>query len=183
MTDLATIHPLLSGPWPPPLPVLPASGPIVALYGRISNDPPTKTDDGGRRDHGAEGVRRQMEDALQRVATLGGEAEPVLFVDNDISASRFGRKKPRPAYQSMLAAIREGRCGMVVVFKLDRLYRQPRELEDLIDLAEHGQLRVETVSAGPHQPQQPGGTSGGSHPCHRRSQRIGEHIGSRQAPA
>jgi DNA invertase Pin-like site-specific DNA recombinase len=138
MTDPATIHPLLCV-WPPGPPVLPPSGPLVAVYGRISNDP----------QNDAEGVRRQAEDALQRIATLGVEAEPVLFIDNDISASRFGRKKVRSQYQSMLALIRESRCRMVVVYKLDRLYRQPRELEELIGLAEHGAMRVETVTAGP----------------------------------
>ena len=45
----------------------------------------------------------------------------------------------------MLADIRDGRIDAVVAWDLDRLYRQPRELEDLIDLADQKHLALATV--------------------------------------
>ena len=46
----------------------------------------------------------------------------------------------------MLTDIRERRIGAVAVWDLDRLYRQPRELEDLIDLTHDMHLRLVTVT-------------------------------------
>ena len=103
-------------------------GPVIAVYGRIS-----KTDN-------VAGVKRQIEAGFKRVAQLDAEATPIAYVDNDLSASKYSRK-PRPAYLAMVAAIRAGRCGMIVAYKTDRLYRRPRDLEDLLDLADAGLLR------------------------------------------
>jgi DNA invertase Pin-like site-specific DNA recombinase len=64
------------------------------------------------------------------------------YMDNDTSASNG---KTRPDYQRMLADIRDGRIDAVVAWDLDRLYRQPRELEDLIDLADQKHLALATV--------------------------------------
>ncbi|HEU4361118.1 MAG TPA: recombinase family protein [Mycobacterium sp.] len=61
-------------------------------------------------------VARQREDCLTLCATKGWE--PVEYVDNDVSATS-GR--PRPAYQRMLADIRDGALGGVVAWDLDRL--------------------------------------------------------------
>ncbi len=53
------------------------------------------------------------------------------YVDDDVSA--YGGK-PRPEYERMLADMRAGVIDGVVVYNLDRLHRQPKELEDFIDL-------------------------------------------------
>jgi DNA invertase Pin-like site-specific DNA recombinase len=68
---------------------------------------------------------------------------PVEYVDNDRSATNG---KPRPAYQRMLTDIADGKIGAVVVWDLDRLHRQPRELEDFIDLADARALKLATVT-------------------------------------
>lgn len=64
------------------------------------------------------------------------------YVDNDRSAT----KGKRPAYQRMLTDIEEGRVDAVVVWDLDRLHRQPAELEHLIDLADKRGLTLVTVT-------------------------------------
>jgi hypothetical protein len=46
-----------------------------------------------------------------------------------------------------MEAVTAGRVGRIVCFKLDRVYRQPRQLEELIDLAEQG-LRIVAVEGG-----------------------------------
>src|SRR5437016_3845839 len=101
--------------------------PTTAIYARISQDR-----------HDGQGVDRQRELcrvlAHERRWTVGEE-----FIDNSISASRYS-KRQRPRYVDLLTAIREGRVTRVLCFKIDRLYRRPRELEDLIDLAEAGKV-------------------------------------------
>ena len=55
----------------------------------------------------------------------------IEYVDNDTSAST---RKPRPSYTRMLADITAGKINAIVCWHPDRLHRQPRDLEDLIDL-------------------------------------------------
>lgn len=105
----------------------------VVVYLRISED---RT--------GAEaGVERQREDCMELCARLG-VVEPVVFMDNDISA--YGNKK-RPGYLALLERVRQG-PSRIVAWHVDRLYRKPRELEDLIDLVETHPIRIETVRGG-----------------------------------
>ncbi|RWA22570.1 hypothetical protein MELE44368_12405 [Mycolicibacterium elephantis DSM 44368] len=85
-------------------------------------------------------VSRQREDCLKLCERRGWT--PVEYVDNDTSASNGKR---RPAYTQMLADIRAGRVGAVVAWDADRLHRQPRELEDFIDLADAHKLALATV--------------------------------------
>lgn len=106
----------------------------TAIYARISLD----------RQDGA-GVARQLDDCRSLAALKGWGASE--FVDNDISASRFS-DRPRPAYRAMLDGVQAGSIRRIVVWHTDRLYRQPRELEELLDLAEQDRLQVVTVQAG-----------------------------------
>lgn len=106
----------------------------TAIYARISLD----------RQDGA-GVARQLDDCRSLAASEGWET--VEYVDNDISASRFS-ERPRPAYRAMLEAVRAGTVRRLVCWHTDRLYRQPRELEELLDLAEQTHLRVASVQSG-----------------------------------
>jgi site-specific DNA recombinase len=101
----------------------------IAIYVRISDD----------RQDGA-GVERQLEDCRRLV-----EGPALEFKDNSISAFSG---KVRPQYLAMLDAIRRAEVDQVVVWKIDRLYRRPRELEDLIDLAEKGKVTIRAVMAG-----------------------------------
>lgn len=105
----------------------------VVVYLRISED---RT--------GAEaGVERQREDCLEMCARLG-ITDPAIFMDNDISA--YSGKK-RPSYLDLLERVKLG-PSRIVAWHVDRLYRRPRELEDLIDLVETHPIRIETVKGG-----------------------------------
>jgi DNA invertase Pin-like site-specific DNA recombinase len=54
--------------------------------------------------------------------------------------------KPRPAYEKMLADIRDSTIGAVVAWDLDRLHRRPIELEYFMALADEKHLALATVS-------------------------------------
>ena len=73
---------------------------------------------------------RQVEDCERLVARQGWTVEE-RYVDDDVSAYSG---KPRPAYRRMLDDLRGGHLDAVVVWDLDRLHRQPRELEEFFDL-------------------------------------------------
>lgn len=106
----------------------------AVVYLRISED---------RTGHQA-GVNRQLEDC-GRLASRNGLTVAAVLVDNDLSAFDGTH---RPAYEALVGHIRAG-ISRIVVWHLDRLYRQPRELEELIDLVENRSLRIETVNGGP----------------------------------
>jgi site-specific DNA recombinase len=105
----------------------------AAIYVRISLD---NTGEGL-------GVARQEEDARaiieQRGWTLAG-----VYADNSISAS--DSKKFRPGYADMQRDYAEGLFDALVVWDLDRLTRQPRQLEDWIDAAEGRGLALVTTN-------------------------------------
>lgn len=105
----------------------------LLAYVRISED---RTDEEA-------GVDRQREDCLALCArqNLG---VPEVFMDNDISA--FLNKK-RPGYEALIERVKLG-PSRLVVWHVDRLYRRPRELEDLIDLVESHPIRIEAVMGG-----------------------------------
>src|SRR5579859_3694494 len=90
-------------------------------------------------------IARQVEDCRQLAQRLGIAGEPVVYADNDLSATR-GR--PRPGYDDLLAALRDGRHETLLVWHNDRLHRRPVELEQFIAIAEAVQLSVHAVQAG-----------------------------------
>lgn len=91
------------------------------------------------------GVERQRQD-IAAVCEQHGWTLTGVLVDNDISASRYSRK-PRDGYQRLVSLITSGAVERVVIYDADRLLRQPRELEDLIDLAErNGSFEIHTVT-------------------------------------
>lgn len=55
-----------------------------------------------------------------------------MYVDNDLSA--YDTRKSRPQYQRLLSDIQLGLRDGVMIWRLDRLHRQPRELEEFIVL-------------------------------------------------
>ena len=90
---------------------------MIACYLRISYDPLNLQ----------AGIDRQRADC-HAIAAIRWPDQPVTeYVDNDISAYSG---KPRPAYQDMIGT----RPAAIVAWNLDRLLRQPRDLEHLIDL-------------------------------------------------
>ena len=105
----------------------------AAIYARISHDP------SGER----LGVQRQEADCLEEANRRGwGIAQ--VYVDDDLSA--FDPKKPRPEYQRLLSDIQLGRRDGVMIWRLDRLHRQPRELEEFIVLCDKHHVALATVT-------------------------------------
>ena len=117
----------------------PSAAAATAVYTRLSDATAVYTRISEDRQQGA-GVRDQWDDCMT-LAERHGWDHLTHFEDNDISASKYARKQ-RPDYRRMLAKIRAGEIRRIVVAHIDRLYRQPKELEELIDLADNGRLEV-----------------------------------------
>lgn len=88
-------------------------------------------------------VERQREDC-ERIARERGWTIVETYTDNSISA--YAKTKKRPAYDRMVADYAAGRFTALVCWDLDRLTRQPRQLEDWIDAAEERGLRLVTAN-------------------------------------
>lgn len=97
----------------------------AALYCRISH-----AADGDRA-----GVDRQEQDC-RRVCELRGWEVAAVHIDN--SRSAWKRNRQRPGWDALLAGLAARSYDAVVVYHGDRLIRQPRDLEDLLDIAERG---------------------------------------------
>jgi site-specific DNA recombinase len=102
------------------------------IYVRISDDP------SGQR----AGVERQRSDCAELIRRRGWGDEPRVYEDNDVSA--WKRNVVRPSWVLMLAELHE--ASALVAYNLDRLLRQPRDLEALLDrCVEVGLSRVATL--------------------------------------
>lgn len=105
----------------------------VAVYVRISQD----------RTGEELGVKRQEDDCRAEAARRGWTVAEV-YRDDDLSAYSG---KTRPAYERMLADLADGRRDGVIVWHMDRLHRQPRELERFVDTCTLARVRdVVTLS-------------------------------------
>lgn len=69
----------------------------------------------------------------------------VIEVYGDTQSATDARKS-RPAYERMLSDFDAGRFEALVVWDLDRLTRQPRQLEDWIDRAEKSAVKLVTAN-------------------------------------
>jgi len=117
----------------------------AGVYVRISDD----------RDGTEAGVRRQEADC-RHLATSQGWTVTQVYRENDTSA--FRRRKValpdgttalrvvRPEFRRMLADLTARRIAAVVGYDLDRVARDPRDLEDLIDAAEATGRPVRSVT-------------------------------------
>lgn len=105
----------------------------AAVYLRISLDQTGE----------AKAVARQREDALALIEQHGWDLHEV-YQDNSISASR--REKRRPDYERMRADFEANKFGVIVCYDLDRLTRQPAQLEQWIEAAETRGLRIVTLN-------------------------------------
>lgn len=93
----------------------------VGIYTRISRD-----DEGD-----AMGVARQRQDC-ERLVDLRCWQAVKVYEDNDVSA--FKRNVVRDEFELMLEDLRSGLIQGIVAYDLDRLARQPRDLERLIEI-------------------------------------------------
>ncbi|WP_326597115.1 recombinase family protein [Streptomyces sp. NBC_01803] len=111
----------------------------AAIYCRIS-----KADDEDQT-----GVDRQ-EELCREVAQRLGLRVVDVFKDNNRSAWQRNRKRPR--WEKLLADMAEGKYRHVIVYHPDRLMRQPRDLEELLSVADnqhitlHGQANRRDLS-------------------------------------
>jgi DNA invertase Pin-like site-specific DNA recombinase len=87
-------------------------------------------------------VDRQRRDC-KKLAKARGLRVVAEYVDNDVSASS---RKPRPAYNRMLADVEAGAVDVVLCWHLDRLTRKLSDLEHLIELAERTGVKVMTYT-------------------------------------
>jgi DNA invertase Pin-like site-specific DNA recombinase len=106
----------------------------AAIYARISQD----------HDGNENGVRRQIDECL-RWAEAHNVTVAETYVDNDISATSGKR---RPEYERMIVDVKEFRRDGVIAWHLDRLHRNPIELEQFIILIEATGADVRTVTGG-----------------------------------
>ncbi|MGO9284832.1 MAG: recombinase family protein [Mycobacterium sp.] len=87
---------------------------------------------------------------LHKLCRQRGWDDPVEYIDRNISATAkvtaSGKRRAiRPAFDDLCDDIAGGVIGKLAVWDLDRLYREPRELEDFIDLAERHHVELANV--------------------------------------
>lgn len=115
------------------------------LLVRISDD---KAGDSG-------GVGRQEQDGRALAARLGWTIAEVI-VENDTSAYKRRRTRlpdgstalrtVRPGFRTALDKLATGDCDGLLAYDLDRVARDPRDLEDLIDVVESQKPHIPVMS-------------------------------------
>ncbi|MEU6550748.1 recombinase family protein [Streptomyces sp. NPDC046915] len=80
------------------------------------------------------GIERQRHDYRQVAGVRPGWEVARDYIDNDVSA--FKRNVVRPEFERLLGDLQTGVMDGVIAYDLDRLARQPRDLERLIDVFE-----------------------------------------------
>nr|WP_260640609.1 recombinase family protein [Streptomyces angustmyceticus] len=104
------------------------------------------------------GVDRQLEDAEDSRARLRWGPFAKVYRENDTSAFKKRKVvKPdgsidwivlRPEFRQLLADLANGVIDGVIFYDLDRLVRQPRDFEDLIDIVEYVKRPVTGATGG-----------------------------------
>ncbi|MGW8969938.1 recombinase family protein [Streptomyces platensis] len=104
------------------------------------------------------GVDRRLEDAEDTRARLRWGPLAKIYRENDTSAFKKRKViKPdgsidwmvlRPEFRQLLADLANGVIDGVIFYDLDRLVRQPRDLEDLIDIVEYVKRPVTGATGG-----------------------------------
>ncbi|MFF3765396.1 recombinase family protein [Streptomyces sp. NPDC001922] len=104
------------------------------------------------------GVDRQLEDAEDSRNRLRWGPFAKIYRENDTSAFKKRKVvKPdgaidwmvlRPEFRQLLADLAHGVIDGVIFYDLDRLVRQPRDLEDLIDIVEYVKRPVTGATGG-----------------------------------
>jgi len=101
------------------------AAPVLDAYARIS-----KSADGE-----LEKTDRQLLDVLRAIAARGARLGEVHRDDN---LSAWKRKGTRPGWRALMARFEEKKIDGAVAWHVDRMMRQPYDLEKLIDLADQG---------------------------------------------
>lgn len=103
------------------------------IYLRISQD----------READGLAIERQREDC-ENLARFKGWEVVKTYVDKSKSAT--DKASIRPAYEHMVTDYKTGGFSAIICYDLDRLTRQPRQLEDWIDAAEERGLALVTAN-------------------------------------
>lgn len=105
----------------------------VAIYTRLSRDP----------DGTETATARQAEDCRRRADAEGWK---VIGEYRDADLSAFKRSVKRPGFEQLLADAHAGIIDAVMVWRLDRFARQPRDLERFLDIAEPRRIDLISVT-------------------------------------
>jgi DNA invertase Pin-like site-specific DNA recombinase len=89
------------------------------------------------------GIERQRAEC-EKVAEFKNWQIVETYTDNSFSASKA--KVIRPAYERLMNDLDQGKFEAVICYDLDRLTRQPRQLEDWIDLARERDIALVTAN-------------------------------------
>jgi DNA invertase Pin-like site-specific DNA recombinase len=100
---------------------------VLDSYARLSKAPDTGE---------FEKIETQWTDNRKVIDRLGG----VLGLELEDGLSAWRKSVRRPGWEKLLERVRAGVSNGIVVWHTDRLFRQPRDLEALIDLADKGFL-------------------------------------------
>lgn len=106
----------------------------AAIYLRISLD----------RDMDGLAIDRQEKECLAICKQRGWKPIEPFYIDQSKSATNKAKK--RPAYDQMVKDYEAGKFDAIVCYDLDRLTRQPRQLEDWIDAAQEQGLQLVTAN-------------------------------------
>ena len=106
----------------------------AAIYSRISADLT------GR----GLGVARQLEDSRALADKLDWQVVKT-YDDNDISAYSG---KTRPGFEAMLEDMKAGAFDALICWHTDRLYRNMKDLERVIEIADANRIEIRTVQGG-----------------------------------
>jgi site-specific DNA recombinase len=105
----------------------------VGIYTRISED----------RDGQQTATARQLEDCRAFAARRQWEVADVF---EDVDTSAFNTRVKRPQFERMIEALRSGDIDGVIVWKLDRLSRQQRDLGRVIEACEPRKAFIASVT-------------------------------------
>lgn len=103
----------------------------AAVYCRISDDKNKDEEGVARQEEHCRGICDRMTLAL---------TSDHVYIDNSRSAWKRNRK--RPGWDAMLEAAGRGEIDVIVCYHPDRLMRQPRDLEDLLNIAQDHNIRL-----------------------------------------
>jgi site-specific DNA recombinase len=104
-----------------------ASAPVLDAYARISRSP----------EGDLEKTDRQLFDILRNIEHRHARLGEVL---RDENLSAWSRKAKRKDWSRLVQRLEDGHATGVVAWHTDRLMRQPRDLERLVDLGDRGVL-------------------------------------------
>lgn len=110
----------------------------IAIYCRLSKNRKGKKSN----------VREQERDCRDYIAKQKGWLLVDVYVDDGISASE-NSDKPRDEFIRMMGDVRAGLIDLIVTSEITRLYRRPREVEELLDPVDKFRYEVELQTVDP----------------------------------